>query len=174
MSYDLCVVCSLGVGTEVGCVLADDTRADEFTEFVSVFEQPLRQSLTAAYGVEKGREAAAEALAYGWEHWDRIKAMANPAGYLYRVAIDRARRMRQPRYKSLPAPTAQREPWIEPGLDAALESLPQKQRTVIGLLYGYDWSMGEVAELLGVSKSTVQNHENRGMKKLRRHLKVER
>jgi RNA polymerase sigma factor (sigma-70 family) len=155
-------------------VLADDTKADEFTEFVSEFEQPLRQSLTAAYGSERGREAAAEALAYGWEHWDRIGVMSNPAGYLYRVATDRARRMAQRRYKSLPTPIPQRDPWVEPELGAALENLPLRQRTVIGLLHGYDWSMGEVAELFGVSKSTVQNHEYRGMKKLRRHLKVER
>jgi hypothetical protein len=29
-----------------------------------------------------GRDAAADALAYGWEHWERIKDMKNPIGYL--------------------------------------------------------------------------------------------
>ena len=45
-------------------------------------------------GPELGREAAAEALVYGWEQWDRISEMANPAGYLYRVGRSRDGRMK--------------------------------------------------------------------------------
>ena len=41
------------------------------------------------------------------------------------------------------------------------------------LVFGHEWSMAEVAELLDLSKSTVQNHVERGMKKLRRRLGVE-
>jgi DNA-directed RNA polymerase specialized sigma24 family protein len=74
-------------------VLSDEPRADSFTEFVIATELLLRRALTAAFGPERGREAAAEALACGWEHWDRIQGMANPAGYLYRLGRDRARRM---------------------------------------------------------------------------------
>lgn len=32
----------------------------------------------AAYGYEDGREAAAEALAYGWEHWAEVRQMPSP------------------------------------------------------------------------------------------------
>jgi hypothetical protein len=32
------------------------------------------------YGQEQGRDATAEALAYAWEHRERVKSMANPAG----------------------------------------------------------------------------------------------
>ncbi len=56
-------------------MLADDTKPDSFTEFVSGFETKLRQSLTAAFGAERGLEGAADALAYGWEHWDRVSRM---------------------------------------------------------------------------------------------------
>ena len=38
------------------------------------------------------REATVEALSYGWEHWARVAAMANPVGYLYVVGRDRATR----------------------------------------------------------------------------------
>jgi RNA polymerase sigma-70 factor (ECF subfamily) len=74
-------------------MLPDETKADSFTEFVVGTETRLRHALTAAFGPERGREGAAEALAYGWEHWDRIGKMENPAGYLYRVGRDHARRM---------------------------------------------------------------------------------
>lgn len=153
-------------------MLADDTKADLFTEFVVGHETKLRQSLTAAFGVERGKEAAAEALAYGWEHWDRVSGMENPAGYLYRVGHDRARRT-SGKLARLPTIVAERQPWIEPGLPDAFAALPKQQRTVVALLHGYQWSMSEVAEYLGISKGTVQTHAKRGLERLRRKLGVE-
>ena len=47
-------------------------------------EPRLRRALVALCGVEAARDATAEALAYAWQHWDRIAAMRNPAGYVYR------------------------------------------------------------------------------------------
>lgn len=52
----------------------------------------VRAGLVAGYGPQVGLDAAAEPLAYGWEHWDRVEAMHNPAGYLYRVGQTAARK----------------------------------------------------------------------------------
>lgn len=60
-----------------------------FEEFVATNQRPLRQALTAACGIDHRREVTADALAYAWEHWDRVGAMANPAGYLFVVGRDR-------------------------------------------------------------------------------------
>jgi RNA polymerase sigma factor (sigma-70 family) len=151
--------------------VTEDTKADSFTEFVRETERPLRVALGAAFGPERGREAAADALAYGWEHWDRIASMDNPAGYLYRVGANRAKAMRKPPVALRPVEVVS-DPWIEPQLPAALEQLPEQQRLVLALLHGYQWSMSEIAALLGVSKSTVQSHAERGMKNLRARLGV--
>lgn len=153
-------------------MLADKTSSVSFTEFVALYEQRLRQALTAAFGVEPGKDAAADALAYGWEHWERVSEMGNPAGYLYRVGYDRARRMKRRRLQ-LPAVRSQRQLWVEPGLPNAVASLSEKQRMVVVLLHGYQWSMAEVAEYLGVSKGTVQTHGQRGLNQLRKKLGVE-
>ena len=153
-------------------MLADDTRAVSFTDFVERYEVKLRQALTATFGPELGREATADALAYGWEHWDRVDQTDNPAGYLYRVGYNRALRMK-PKRMRLPSVDAGRQPWIEPGLPRAFESLPEQQRIVVMLLHGYEWSMSEVAEQLGISKSTVQTHAERGLDALRRKLGVD-
>lgn len=153
-------------------MLSDETKADSFTEFFSEVERNLRHALTAAFGADHGREAVAEALAYGWEHWDRIQSMENPAGYLYRVAVNHARKAR-PRYRmSFPQAALDAVPWVEPGLPKALARLSEQQRVAVYLVHGHDWSMSEVATLLGVSKSTVQSHVERGMRKLRRRLAV--
>ncbi len=155
-------------------MLSDQTRVDGFVEFVETNESRLRHALTAAFGYEAGKEAAAEALAYGWEHWDRVRAMANPIGYLYTVGRSKGRRALSLARPVFPPIPEDRTPWFEPGLPAALAGLAEKERTVVLLLHGYGWHMSEVAETLGVSKSTVQTHAERGMRKLRRKLGVER
>jgi hypothetical protein len=48
-----------------------------FEAFVADAEPRLRHALVAAYGFEEGRDAAAEALAYAWEHW-RALGRASP------------------------------------------------------------------------------------------------
>ena len=134
-------------------------------------EPKLRRALVARYGAEIGREATAEALAYGWEHWGRVSAMDNPVGYLYRVGQSRSRRYRPKR--AVFAPLDDRSlPWVEPGLAPALKELPSRQREVVVLVYGFGYTHAEVAELLHLSRSTVQNHVERGLKKLRRRLEV--
>ena len=144
-----------------------------FTTFVEQTEPLLRRALVAAFGPDRGRDATADALAYGWEHWDRVGEMDNPAGYLYRVGRDRARRARG-RRALLPAPAAvDAARWVEPALPVALARLPEKQRVVVALVYGFEWSLSEVAEMLGVSKGTVQSYADRGMKQLRRRMRVE-
>ena len=153
-------------------MLPDETKVDSFTEFVAAIEPRLRQALTAAFGPDLGREATAEALAYGWEHWERLAPMDNPVGYLYRVGRSAASRWNRPA-RMFPAVDRATTPWIEPGLADAVGSLSEKQRTVVLLLHAYDWTMTEVAEALGVAKSTVQNHADRAMKRLRRTLKVD-
>lgn len=135
-------------------------------------EPRLRHALNSAFGLERGREAAAEALAYGWEHWERVKNMENSIGYLYVVGRDRGRKLNRGRRLLFPEIPEDRTPWVEPGLPRALAALPERERVVVLLVYAYGWAMSEVGELLGVTKSTVQTHAERGVHKLRRKLGV--
>ncbi len=145
-----------------------------FTSFVERVARPLRQALIAAYGPDVGSEVTAEALAYAWENWDRIAAMRNPAGYLYRVGQSNARRgvFRRPPPFELPnAPDGSH--WFEPGLVEAVSSLSDRQRAAVVLVHGYGWTVTEVAELWGVTFSTVQAHIDRAMPRLRKRLGVD-
>jgi DNA-directed RNA polymerase specialized sigma24 family protein len=69
--------------------------------------------------------------------------------------------------------TVGRLPDVEPKLPDAIAALPERQRVVITLVYGYEWTLSEVAELLGTTKSTVQNHAERGLAQLRKSLGVQ-
>lgn len=147
------------------------TPSEEFSLFFKEVEPRLRHALVAVCGPEVGREAAADALAYGWEHWDRVGVMDNPAGYLYRVGRSAAKQRRRGEI-GVPPPRSG-EPWVEPALDGALDRLTSRQRASVILLHTFEWTHAEVADLLGVSVPTVQKHATRGLEKLRRALGVE-
>ena len=145
-------------------------ESDAFAAFVEGVEVRLRVALTAVFGPETGRDAAAAALLYGWEHWDELSVMANPAGYLYRVGRSSQRRKKEPDW--LPVPQAS-DPVIEPGLPAAIASLSEKQRIAVVLVHAYGWSRREVADLTGVSVSSLDTHLARGLSRLRGALGVQ-
>jgi DNA-directed RNA polymerase specialized sigma24 family protein len=151
-----------------------DGGPTEFEAFVQTTEPPLRRALVAAYGYEDGREAAAEGLAYAWEHWAEVRQMPNAAGYLFRVAQSsaaRGRRWRRPRPMLTPPPGAEHR--FEPGLPAALAALPERQRVAVVLVHGFGYTLREVAELTGIKTTTVQNHLERALRRLRDRLGVE-
>ena len=73
-------------------MLRSETDIDAFRDFVADNEARLRQALSATLGTQVGRDAAADALGYAWENWERIALMDNPAGYIYTVGRDRGRK----------------------------------------------------------------------------------
>ncbi len=154
-------------------MLDEDTVVGSFTKFVRDTEPRLKVALCAAFGRETGVEATADALVYGWEHWDRIRPMDNPSGYLWGVGRNRARRLHSRPTRLFDSVSVEKLPWVEPGLANALEALSEKQRVSVLLVHGFDWTLAEVAELLGVSLSTVQKHTERAMTRLRRSLRIE-
>ena len=143
-----------------------------FEEFVVDAGQKLSLALAAAYGPEVGAEATSEALAYAWENWEKLQTMQNPVGYLYRVGQSQAKRFFWRRPPIAPDPPSHTDPRVEPGLRAALRGLTRRQRTAVVLVEGFGWTQLEVAELLGLSRSSVQKHLSRGLTHLRAELKV--
>lgn len=147
-------------------------RAD-FTAFVEEAGPRLRAALLARYGPDRAPDVVADALGYAWENWDRIQEMDNPAGYVYRVAQSRARRgIFRPRPK-LPVPRdTYRAPHVEPGLKPAMDRLSPRQRELVVLVHGFEWTITEAAELLGIGFSTARKHLERAMDRLRADLGV--
>lgn len=144
----------------------------DFDAFVADVEPRLRAALVATYGGDVGREAVAEALAFAWERWDRVSAMASPVAFLFRVGQSRTRRLRRSARFEAVASTMP-EVWVEPGLVAALERLSPRQRAAVVLVHGYGWTLSEVAAMQRVQKSTVQSHLDRALERLRRELHVD-
>lgn len=149
-------------------------REQPFRRFARSVEPGLRAALVARFGREQGLEALNDALLHGWKHWDRVSGMSNPAGYLYRVGqrAGAGRRRRKP-LDRLPAAPESHQPWVEPALWIALESLSSRQREVVLLVEALEWTQREAAELLGIRPASVQTHLARGMERLRQALGVD-
>lgn len=142
-----------------------------FEEFIATSGRKVRAALVAAYGPDVGMDAASEAIAYGWENWDRLGEMTNPAGYMYRVGQSAASKLNRPA-GLLPAPPPHVMPDVEPGLVPALNALSESQRVCVVLVHAYGWPQVEVAELLDVTAQTVRTHLQRALLGLQSALEV--
>lgn len=146
------------------------TETSDFEEFVRLAEPKLRRAFVACCGIDGAPDATAEALAYGWQHWDRLRAMDNTLGYLYRVGRSRTRPRRR---LAMPSPVLLELPEVEPALIAALLELPDTQRTAVWLVHACQWRYKEVAEAMQVSVTAVGTHVSRALQRLRVQLEVE-
>ncbi len=142
-------------------------------------EPGLRRALAGRLRLSDVDDAISEALAYAWEHRERLMRMEHAGGYLYRVCQSRARRLRRwqrevqsDEAELWPArPSAER--LVEPRLVAAMRTLPPRQREAVWLIHGAGWTYAETADAMGVSTSSVSAHVARALQSLRASLRVE-
>ena len=142
---------------------------DDFEAFVADARSRLRRAYVGVRGIDGAGDAAAEALAWAWEHRGALDGMANPVGYLYRVGLSRTRARRAP---VLPPTTDVGAPDVDAGLVPALRALSEQQRAAVWLVHGCGWSYAEAADAMGISASAVGTHVRRALDHLRERLAV--
>lgn len=139
-------------------------------------EPRLRRAFVARFGWPDGLDVAADVMLWAWGHRGELSEMQNPAGYLYRVGLTRARPLLRWRRDQGRLPTeivsGNGIGWSEPALPSALNRLEREVRTAIVLVHCFQWSYAEVAELTNEPVHTVRNRVHRGMKVLRQKLGV--
>jgi DNA-directed RNA polymerase specialized sigma24 family protein len=104
-------------------------------------------------------DCADEAFARALQHWGRVSTMQSPVAWVFQVARNCGRRalwrasierrlwLRAPGPIDVPAPAG--EMW------ALVANLPRRQREVVALRHLAGLQEAEIAEALGVSRSTV-------------------
>ncbi len=123
-------------------------------------------------------EAVAEAMARAWSRWPTVGNLDNPAGWVFRVALNWAtswwRKVRRERPPVTEADQPQHRP-PDRALAArdALDRLPDPQRAVITCRVLLDLSTAETAEILRLSEGTVKSRLARGLAALRHELNSE-
>jgi RNA polymerase sigma factor (sigma-70 family) len=111
--------------------------------------------------LELARDITAEAFVRALERWERVRAMENPAGWTYTVAVNLVRRRWRRRLSEQPLGDQ-----LFPGLVSseervdvwrAVASLPLQARTAVVLRYLASMTEPEVALAMGVSVGTVSS-----------------
>lgn len=137
-------------------------------DFLLEARPKLMRAFIGSLGDDRAEEALAAAFAWAIEHEDRLAAMANPTGYLYRVGVTRSMPPKEP--VELPAMESVGLPDFEPRLIPALLKLPQSQRTAVWLIYGCGWTYPAAAQAMDIGEPTVGTHARRGLAGLRREM----
>ena len=151
-------------------------RGDPVHRILTDARPRLWKAFVAVRGQHGADEAVSEALAWGWEHRERLMTMDNPIGYLYSVGLTRSSRTAgdngSTTFDLLPEPADVGLPHIEPGLIPALLSLSEMQRCTVWLVHGCGWTHAETAEALDIARTTVGTHIGRAMTNLRQKFEV--
>lgn len=148
-----------------------------FDAFAMSVGERVRRALVAAYGVEIGTEAGADALVIAWERWAEVAEMDNPAGLVFRVGQSKARphvrwARRNGSFPAMERTAPQGDAAVLDLLDA-LKALTREQRVAVLMVKSYGFSYRQVADVLSVSEAAVTNHVHRGLARLRSILEVE-
>jgi RNA polymerase sigma factor (sigma-70 family) len=112
---------------------------------------------------QEAEEVMQEAFLRIWERWDRIEGMENPAGYLYRTAMN-AFRMRRRRLavaarralRLIPPSDAFDAVDDRDAVDRALANLSPRQRAAVILTDLLGFTSVEAGSMLGIRSATVR------------------
>ena len=119
-------------------------------------------------------DAAAEAFARAFEHWEVVAAHPNPRAWLMRTAWNYYksswRSWEGRRAPELVEPTPTPEPWVDVDVVRAIAKLPAGQREVIALRAFVDLTPTEIADVLGQAVGTVRSQLSRARVALREAL----
>jgi RNA polymerase sigma-70 factor, ECF subfamily len=153
----------------------------EFEEFFRA-EYPglVRAFFVLTADQAEAEELAQEAMARAYERWDRVGAMASPAGYIYRTGVNLNRhRLRHLAVQARRLLTMVRDPQTEqaPGvrreIAEAIASLSVAQREAFMLVEWLGLSAEEAARTLGISPISVRSRVHRARGALRERLSDE-
>lgn len=153
-------------------------------EFETFFAHHRERLYSALWLVTRDRyeaeDLAQDAFLKVWERWDRVGAMNDPAGYLYRTGMNLFRNRRRRALLAVKrvvhlTPADEQIHAIEQrdGLMRALGALTPGQRTALVLTDLLQMTSEEAGRALGVRPSTVRVLAARGRSALRERMGVD-
>ena len=153
-------------------VIIDSESSTSAAGFIASNRVALERALVARYGLADGMDAAAHAIEYAYTHWTRVSAIGNPSGYLFRVGQSHARRWIRSsrRLTALVADQTTTDKAIDVDLQRALMRLAWAQRVAVVLVHAHGHTYAEAGRILDLPVTTITNHVNRGLARLRRNL----
>lgn len=158
---------------------------DEFDRFFRAHYAPLVRAMTVICGRrETAEDCVQEAFARAHVRWTRIRRYDEPAAWVRRVAINRARdegrraaraerlteRLAQDPVAGGPAAPAGVFDDGDGRLDQLVAGLPPRQREVLALFYVERATIAQIALGVGISEGAVKFHLSQARSRLRGEL----
>lgn len=170
------------VREDEGEVVTDRAPVETFEEFVTSNHPRLYGALCLLTRDRlEAEEIAQEAFVRILEHWDRVRSVEDPTGYLFRTAMNvfrkRYRRaLLAVRRATLLAPRDDEFERIEDRdvVVRAVAALPTDQRAAIVVTSLLGYPSEEAARILGIKPSTVRARATRARAALRDAIGEER
>src|SRR5829696_5082750 len=154
-----------------------DQRDAEFTDFVADHGgQLLRTAFLVTGDPYRGEDLLQTALAKAYGSWAKVRRADHPVAYVRRLMINAhlswARRLSNTErvhetFSDVGTGDLQTAQAERDEMRQTLLQLSPRVRTAVVLRYFDDLSEAETAELMGCSRSTVNNHVSRGLAALR-------
>jgi RNA polymerase sigma factor (sigma-70 family) len=153
-------------------------RVEARARFDEFFEDEHERLFKALYFVTGNRQDAEELMQDAfmklWERWDQIDRIADPTGYLFRVALNgfRMRRRRAATaLRRLTPVVEERDPFVDAEMRADVQrlllGLTVRQRAALLLVDLLGYSSEQAARILRVRPSTVRALATQGRRALR-------
>jgi RNA polymerase sigma-70 factor (ECF subfamily) len=136
---------------------------DGFADWYGLEHDRLLTSMTLLLGeLEAARDVTSEAFARALAHWERVRMMGNPRGWLYQVALNLVRRSwrrRRLERRAWERVTDRAPPEMVPpergDLWQAVQALPSRARQAVVLRYVAGFTQAEVAQRMGIAPGTA-------------------
>lgn len=132
-------------------------------------------------------DAVNEAVASAWNRRRSIRSAETVAGWFARIVVNECRdelrrRRRQPRIASIdsepeeadPATIVDRHSHEYDDLAAAIARLTDDERLVLGLRFGRDLTVPQIATVTGIREGTIKSRLHHALEHLRASLDAER
>jgi RNA polymerase sigma-70 factor (ECF subfamily) len=157
----------------------EGTATPEFEDFFRDESVRLGKALYLLCGDEaEAEDLVQEAMARAYERWPRVRTMASPTGYVYRVALNlhrrRFRRARLARRAEERPEESARDPALTVSsreeILTALRSLSVEQREAVVLVEWLGLGAEEAGSVLGVKPESVRSRLHRARTALRERL----
>jgi RNA polymerase sigma factor (sigma-70 family) len=140
------------------------TRPLAFEEFFEAERRRLVRALFLLTGnAEEAEEIQQDAFLALWERWDRVAAMDDPTGYLYRTALNRHRSLRRRAVRAARRATGQAhggdafaDTEERDALAHALATLTPRRRQAIVLTELLGYRSADAGAAMGISDVTVR------------------
>lgn len=157
------------------------SRDEELSEFFRAWRKPLTGYLIiSGCPQHEADDIAQDSFLAVRARWDHVRTLEQPKAYLFKVAVRRYGRVMRQRHPDLfiqqdPGELLMTFPDPADALGAAearadlmamIRQLPPRQRQVLWLRLGADFSEAETASILSVSIGTVKSQLHEAKKKL--------